>query len=164
MKSLSILSALALSLASTAFAQEPDPRWVVDPETLVSPYGEDDERGALNLQTPERVRAALDLVETGEIISLAVPLSRETPAYGWRRFEVIVSQNEGTAHSNNEDIVFGPINTGTQIDGLAHMGVDGVFFGGHRGADIQSPSGLSRLGIENAPPSSHADCCSTSPP
>ena len=151
----STTAALALAgtaLVSTAVAEGMDGRWVVEPHALVSSYGEGDQRGAANRLTPDVVRAATGLVQTGEVISLAVPLSRETPAYGWRRFEIIVSQNEGTARSNNEDIVFGPINTGTQIDGLAHMGVDGVFFGGHRASDIQSPSGLTRLGIENAPP------------
>lgn len=129
----------------------PDP-WVVDPQALTSPFGATDQRGAANRLTSEKVRAALGLVKAGEVLSLAVQLSRQTPAYGWRRFDLIVSQNEGTDRSNNEDLVLAPINTGTQIDGLAHMGVNGVFFNGHRADDIQAVAGLKRLGIEHAPP------------
>ncbi|HEV2605578.1 MAG TPA: cyclase family protein [Microvirga sp.] len=148
------LAATALIAAAPAAAQQaaaPSP-WVVDPATLSSRFGSDDQRGNANLLSPEVVKRALTLVREGRVISLAVPLSRDTPAYGWRRFEVIVAQNEGTGHSNNEDIVTAPINTGTQIDGLAHMGVDGHFFGGRKGADIQAVSGLKKDGIENAPP------------
>ncbi len=152
MKLFPILGASALALTAAVSAQDTDPRWVVDLETLASTYGEDDERGALNLQTPETVRAALELVETGEVVSLAIPLERKTPAYGWRRFDLVVAQNEGTGHSNNEDVVIAPINTGTQIDGLAHMGVNGHFHGGRDGEDIQRVAGLSELGIENAGP------------
>ncbi len=152
MKRILSIAAAAFVLAShSADAQENAP-WVTDPETLTSPYGEDDERGAANRLDPDTVKAALSLVQTGEVISLAIPLDRNTPAYGWRRFGLVIAQNEGTQGSNNEDIITAPINTGTQIDGLAHMGVDRTFYGGHRGADIQAVGGLKKLGIENAPP------------
>ncbi|MGF1552438.1 MAG: cyclase family protein [Paracoccaceae bacterium] len=124
-----------------------DPRWAVDPETLASPYGEGDERGALNRLDPESVMAALGLVTRGEVLSLAVPLSRETPAYGWRRFDVVVGRGVW-----NEDVVTAPINTGTQIDGLAHLGVDGRFYGGRHIEDFHRNDGLQELGIENASP------------
>lgn len=152
MKAPVFAAAAALTFAGVAIAEPGPNAWVVDPETLASHYGENDQRGAANRLTPEVVMAATRLVRTGEVISLAVRLSRDTPAYGWRRFEVFVSQNEGTGLSNNEDIVMGPINTGTQIDGLAHMGVNRHFYGGRKGENIQRVSGLSELGIENAPP------------
>ncbi|KPF70645.1 hypothetical protein IP84_02365 [beta proteobacterium AAP99] len=133
-------------------SQDTPSPWVVAPEALHSRFGPDDQRGNANLLTPAKVREALALVREGRVISLAVPLSRDTPAYGWRRFELVVAQNEGTAHSNNEDIVSAPINTGTNLDGLAHMGVDGHFFNGHRGDAIQAVDGLKALGIEHAPP------------
>lgn len=133
-------------------AQSSSAAWVVDRSELVSKYGPEDERGAANLLMPKTVLKAISLVQKGEVLSLAVPLDRTTPAYGWRQFQVTVAQNEGTGRSNNEDMVYAPINTGTQIDGLAHMGVDGVFFNGFKGEEIQTISGLKRLGIENAPP------------
>ncbi len=126
--------------------------WVVNPKDMASKYGQSDEKGATNQLNPNLVISSLKLVENGEVVSLAIDLDRNTPAYGWRRFELIVSQNEGTHHSNNEDVIFAPINTGTQIDGLAHMGVDGHFFNGNKGEDIQQVSGLKKLGVENVPP------------
>ena len=141
-----------LAASSFALAQKVAPSaWVADPTDLPQPYGPTDQKGAMNLQTRETVASALGLATRGEVVSLAVPLNRRTAAYGWRRFEVFVGQNEGTANSNNEDYVSAPINTGTNFDGLAHMGIDGRFYGGRDGADIQRPSGLAALGIENAP-------------
>lgn len=124
----------------------------MDTEEMHSKFGAEDTKGAINYLTTEQTLQAFSLVKTGEMMSLAVNLDRTTPAYGWRRFELIVAQNEGTFHSNNEDIVFAPINTGTQIDGLAHMGVDGHFYNGHKGSDIQKVDGLTQLGIEQVPP------------
>jgi hypothetical protein len=109
------LSAAALALsAGVAHAQPvPESAWVADPTALPAPYGPKDEIGAMNRQTPETVAAAMAIATRGEVVSLAIPLDRSTPAYGWRRFETFVAQNEGTAGSNNEDFVSGPINTGT---------------------------------------------------
>ena len=38
-------------------------------------WGEDDERGALNYLTPDRVAAAARLVRSGETITLSLPLN-----------------------------------------------------------------------------------------
>ncbi len=147
-----IYIATILVFSFTSYAQEAMGPWVVSKEDMASKYGPKDERGATNVLTPELLLSNLELVKKGEIISLAIDLDRKTPAYGWRRFELTVSQNEGTYHSNNEDVIYAPINTGTQIDGLAHMGVDGHFFNGFKGDSIQKVSGLERLGVENVPP------------
>lgn len=144
----------AWGVAAAAHAQQTsEDAWVADPEALRDPpFGADDQVGATNRLTPEVVLRAVGLVQEGEVVSLAIPLNRDTPAYGWRRFEVIVSQNEGTDKSNNEDYVSAPINTGTNLDGLAHMGIQGHFHGGRSGEDIQTPHGLRELGIEHARP------------
>jgi hypothetical protein len=118
---LTLASAFVFSLTTSANESV----WIAKGESLASPFSKDDQKGAINLITPQSTKRALNLVKTGEIISLGVPLDRSTPAYGWRSFQLIVSQNEGTAHSNNEDVIFAPINTGTQIDGLAHIGING---------------------------------------
>ncbi len=152
MKNILFISALVFLMSLRAQEKKANSPWVVKTQEMISEFGETDERGATNILGPELVLSSLNLVKKGEVLSLAVDLDRNTPAYGWRRFELIVSQNEGTHHSNNEDVIFAPINTGTQIDGLAHMGVDGHFFNGHKGEDIQQVSGLKKLGVENVPP------------
>jgi hypothetical protein len=40
-------------------------------------WGKDDERGALNLLTPDRVLAATRLCRTGRVYPLAVPIRRD---------------------------------------------------------------------------------------
>jgi len=50
--------------------------------------------------------------------------------------EHYVIQNIGTSYSNNDDIIFGSLNVGTQIDGLAHLGIDSVFYNGNRAKDL----------------------------
>jgi hypothetical protein len=37
-------------------------------------WGDDDERGALNLLTPDRVRVAAAAVTTGKVYSLGIPI------------------------------------------------------------------------------------------
>jgi kynurenine formamidase len=135
------------ALADTNELSQRAGAWVVDKGELVSKFGPKDERGAANLLTPQTVMKALSLVKKGDVVSLAVPLDRDTPAYGWRRFDVVVGRGVW-----NEDIVNAPINTGTQIDGLAHLGVDGRFYGGRHIDDFHRNDGLRELGIENAPP------------
>src|SRR2546423_4373678 len=46
-------------------------------------WGDEDERGTLNLLTPSRVRAAAGLVRDGKRFPLAIPLSAEGPQLGF---------------------------------------------------------------------------------
>lgn len=117
-----------------------------------SKYGPDDEIGAANLLTPETVRAALGLVREGRVLSLGLELNSKAPGYPPRRFEHHSIQNVGTGNSNNDDFVNASVNTGTQINGLAHLGVDGVFYNGHRWQGFVAMDGLKRLGAERIPP------------
>ena len=49
-------------------------------------WGDDDERGALNLLNPDVVLAGLSAATTGKIYSLGLPIQREgsAPIYGFR--------------------------------------------------------------------------------
>ena len=44
-------------------------------------WGKDDERGAANYITPERIVAAAGLIQTGKIFSLAIPLDSKGPVF-----------------------------------------------------------------------------------
>lgn len=144
--------ALAL-VGSAAAAALPDSAWaVVDAGWQESPYGPDDQIDAANRLTPEVVRRALALPRDGRPVALGLPLDENAPAYPPRRFEHFTFQTIGTDGSNNDDVVFASLNSGTQIDGLAHLGVDGVFYNGHRAEDIVAMAGLRRLGAEVIPP------------
>ena len=44
-------------------------------------WGADDEQGTLNLITPQIIKAAVGLVKTGRVFSLAVPLATDGPQW-----------------------------------------------------------------------------------
>jgi kynurenine formamidase len=125
-----------------------------------SKYGADDELGAANLLSPEKVLEAAELITTGKTYALGVPVGRDTPAFPPRSLAVTVLQPD-QAHgasfgankmSYNDDMFTGWLGIGTQIDGLGHLGIDGVFYNGNKAADFAKTTGLTKLGIENIPP------------
>lgn len=123
-------------------------------------WGDDDERGAANLATPEALLGALRLVRQGTVVSMAdqvrsnkVPVApARTPmthlmsldggdfAAGYR----IHDSNHGVA----DDYVFMPCQGATHVDGLGHMWYDDVLYNGFPATTVRS-YGAVRLGIEN---------------
>ena len=124
-----------------------------------SKYGAQDEIGAGNLITPQRVMEAAKLVTTGKTYRLGIEVNRGTPAFPPREFSITViqpGQAGGTTFgenkmSYNDDIVMGWMGVGSQLDGLAHLGIDGLFYNGHKGAEIGQATGATKLGIEKVP-------------
>ncbi len=125
-----------------------------------SKWGPDDEIGAANLITPQRVMEAAKLVTTGKTYPLGIVVDRTTPAFPPRSIAVTVlqpNQAQGAtlgenAMSYNDDMIIGWLGVGTQIDGLGHLGIDGVFYNGNRNKDFGRTTGLTKLGIEKIPP------------
>lgn len=106
------------------------------------------------------VRNAARLAQTGKVYSLAVVTGPDTPAYPGRHFSMsvapvyvgdhsVIGANKITGH---DDMVCTHLGIGTQIDGLGHIGKDGVYFGGETEADIWRPSGLKKFGIQSVRP------------
>ena len=125
-----------------------------------SKYGADDEIGAANLLSPEKVLEAAELITEGKTYALGVPVGRDTPAFPPRSLAVTVLQPD-QAHgatfganqmSYNDDIFTGWLGIGTQIDGLGHLGIDGVYYNGNQGSEFAKATGLTKLGIEKIPP------------
>jgi hypothetical protein len=52
----------------------------------------------------------------------------------------------------NDDIFMGWLGIGPQIDGLGHIGIDHVYYNGHKDSDFAKTDGLTKLGIEKIPP------------
>ncbi len=144
------LTLVASLVASSAFAQD----WTN------SPYGPDDEIGALNKITPESVLAASKLVKTGKTYALGIVVDNTTPAFAPRTLSVTVLQpnqisTTGLGPSKttyNDDIFMGWLGIGSQIDGLGHIGVDHVYYNGHKDSDFAKADGLTKLGLEKVPP------------
>jgi kynurenine formamidase len=126
-------------------------------------WGEDDERGALNLLTPERVLAALGTAKTGRIFPLGVPIQRTgVPMVDYRgipqRLTMVNSDDEpmfepygatpGTGA--NEDVLMMPSHTTTHMDALCHIYSDGAIYNGFPHDDFPPYSGAPHCGIEKS--------------
>ncbi len=124
-----------------------------------SPFGKDDTLGALNYITPEKVKQAAALVREGKIYQLAVTTGRDTPAYPPRKFNLVVHQlSDGTGTAlgankavSNDDTIMTALGIGSQIDGLGHFGRDHIYYNRTKAADVVTPSGLKKFGMETLP-------------
>lgn len=140
--------ALAAFLAATPVFVSADGKW-----------GDDDQLGAANLMTAERIKAAVGLVTEGKVYSLGMEVGPDTPAFPPRSLSVTILQpnqngNSGLGENNftyNDDIFMGWLGIGSQIDGLGHSGVDHVYYGGRTYDDFAPASGLTELGLNNLP-------------
>ena len=153
---IAILSAAAfLTAAPPLQAQQQD-----QPDWCKSKWGPDDEIGAANLITPESVLEAAKLITTGKTYALGGETNSKTPAFAPRTWSTIVLQPGQvggvtlgpTQSSYNDDIHMGWVGTGSQIDGLGHLGVDNVYYNCNKAADFAKADGLTKLGIEKIPP------------
>jgi hypothetical protein len=125
-----------------------------------SKWGPEDEIGAANLLTPELALAAVRLVTTGKTYALGVETNSKTPAFGPRSWALVINQpgqtggvGLGNTKTNyNDDIYMGYVGTGSQIDGLGHIGVDNVYYNCNKNSEFVQANGLKKLGIEKVPP------------
>lgn len=143
-------AALALLCGPALAAEGPFP----------SPFGPDDEIGAANLLSPEKVVQAAKLVTTGKTYALGIPVGRNTPAFPPRFVSVTTfspgqsgAKTFGSNHGTyNDDLLVAWLGTGTQIDGLGHLGAGHVYYNNNHAEDFVKPAGLAKLGLEKVPP------------
>ncbi len=115
--------------ASPTHAQTPTgSRW------WPSEWGPDDQRGAANRLTPDKVIEAVGLIKEGKIYQLGRVYEFGMPLFGNRHFSLTMpglptGGPMGTGHLvYNDEMVSGELGqVGTQFDGLGHIGtrVDG---------------------------------------
>jgi kynurenine formamidase len=122
---------------------------------MSSRYGPDDEAGALNEITPDAVVAAARLVRTGRVFDLAHVLHADVPAFPGRTYTQVLEPDQEPVGANRVHWVVEKITAtqqmGTHLDGLNHLHVGDRTYNGHRLADIRTPYGTSRLGIDTLP-------------
>ena len=122
-----------------------------------SKYGEADTIGALNNLSPKGVKDAAKLVKTGKVYALGVPTGPDTPAYGNRKITIERTPGPGSNFTPDgsqrvtsfDEKVTTSMGIGTQIDGLAHLGVDHHYYNGIEGKDL---AGSYTLDIASIPP------------
>ena len=157
------LAILLLLLASTVSAQtrEKGPWWP-------SRWGPNDQSGASNWITPEKVLTAVRLVKTGRIYELGQPYNAAMPLGLGRSYTLVIpgSPTYGPWGSNqlvaHDELVTGSLGqVGTQFDGPGHIGqrmkmADGstqdVFYNGYTREEMRDPYGLKKLGVQNVKP------------
>ena len=124
-----------------------------------SKYGANDEIGAANNLSAEKTLKATKLVTKGKAYRLGIETNKLTPAYPPRTFQVTIlqpGQSGGgslghTKTTYNDDILTGWVGVGSQLDGLGHIGIDGVYYNCLKGADFAQADGLKKLGVEKVP-------------
>lgn len=126
-----------------------------------SEFGANDQRGAANRITPERVSAAARLIRDGRIYQLGRVYEHGMPIPGKRHFSLTIpglptgpptGKNQMVS---NDELFSGEIGqVGTQFDGLGHVGIrlhgEDYFYNGNKLSEFGDPYGLKKLGVENA--------------
>ena len=143
----------AVVLATSACAQ-------TSPSTgCTSKWGPDDQIGAVNNITPANVLAASKLIKRGKSIRMGIETNSKTPAFAPRSFALTVltpgqeyGGSLGESKTNyNDDIIMGWVGIGSQLDGLGHIGTDGIYYNCNKGSEFVTAGGLKKLGIEHVP-------------
>jgi kynurenine formamidase len=125
-------------------------------------WGAEDERGALNHIGPDTVRRAAALVQSGQAISLAQPLSPRTPVPKHRAGVQHFMGRDGGDYAAGarrpggfqfaEDTVVMPLHIGTHIDALCHAWCDDCLYNGFPGRGTRSTTGALRCGVDKMLP------------
>ena len=125
-------------------------------------WGDDDQRGTLNLITPDVVRSAAACVRRGVAIPLALPLSEDGPQMGLipggenpTRTMIAVNDpmfdGDPDEVATSDDAVAMGLQAATHWDSLAHVSHSGVLWNG-RDADTVDAAGASWGGIDAVGP------------
>jgi kynurenine formamidase len=132
------------------------------PEEAWGRWGTEDERGALNYIGTGEVLRAVKLVRTGEVISLAQPLSPETPVPNHRGPMQHFMQRDGGDYAAGgkrpggfqfaEDTVVMALQFGTHIDALCHAWHDDKLYNGFSSHGTRSTTRAVRCGVEKMGP------------
>jgi kynurenine formamidase len=117
-------------------------------------WGDDDERGTVNLITAERIAAAAQLVKRGDIFDLGIPFDAKGPQPGGGRINPVRLMSEtgndqdfpGAFHYA-DDYVFMPLQSASQWDGLAHVYYDDQLYNGFPASDV-GPYGAKHCSID----------------
>lgn len=116
-------------------------------------WGDDDERGTLNLVDEAAVRRGAAAVRRGAAFSLALPLDEEGPQTGAipgrdnpAREMISVNRTFGRVAFNDDRVTLG-LQAATHWDALAHVSYNGLIYNGFP-AESVTEAGAARCGID----------------
>lgn len=159
---------IATMLTAPVAAQDsgPSPLDVVG----TSPYGPEDEIGALNAMTPTSRLDVVGRITSGEVYDLSTEYFVGMPSYdfnGQPRYQIlnvhtpngtVVDDTTGQGDAVNEHLTYSGsfvsmyAHTGTHVDALAHFGLNGEVYNGFTAEEHLGDRGWRRAGVENYPP------------
>jgi kynurenine formamidase len=126
-------------------------------------WGDDDERGALNLLTPDVVLRAAQVCTTGTVYNLGLPVQRSgVPVFDYRGAPqrlTLTSQTDAEMYTMygappglgaNEDVLVVPAHNGTHMDALCHVFAENKIYNGYPASDFASHTGAPRCGVEKS--------------
>ncbi len=159
-----VVSTLILVNAGAAHAQKP----VLHPHDRIHTWGKwgpQDQKGAANYITPERVVAAASLIKKGVSFSLAIPIDANGPVFPTRLNPHHTMVATGTDYAVGaagplafgpyrfaDDYIYMPLQGSTQWDALSHGWYGDELYNGVPQTAIRSApaaGGATRLGIEH---------------
>lgn len=124
-------------------------------------WGSDDERGALNLLTPEVIRAAAGSIRTGKVYGLGIPIQGQgVPLLDYRGKPMRLTLTDPTddgmyagmgmkpGSGTNEDVLVMASHTTSHMDALVHMYSDNQHYNGISREQMSALNGATKLGIE----------------
>lgn len=123
-------------------------------------WGDDDERGALNLLDSAAVRRGLAAARRGEVVPLGLPVqARRVPVMPPRppvlhTMLVDGADFEAGARRGPNGLQFADdhlsmaCHSGTHLDALSHIARDGLMYNGIPASEVRSATGARRLGID----------------
>jgi kynurenine formamidase len=124
-------------------------------------WGNDDERGALNLLTPEVLKAAAASIRTGRVYPLGIPIQPEgVPLVDYRGKPMRLTLQDGTDEGiyqgyscspgtgAHEDVMIFASHTTSHMDALIHVYEDGRHYNDVPSTAMQARAGATKLGIE----------------
>jgi kynurenine formamidase len=111
-------------------------------------WGDDDQRGTLNLVTPAKRRQAASLVQDGISVSLSQDLSAVEGPDNTRPLEIIMSAAEGSPVAMEELRIFYHGLTYAHLDALCHARYRGQAYNGFPASDA-TDAGCNSAGIEH---------------
>jgi len=130
-------------------------------------WGADDQAGASNRITPQKVMEALSLATTGKIYDLGQVYEQDMPIPFNRTYSMILLEKGATPGGDNRivgnsEFLAAEIGqVGTQFDGLGHIGqevvmdngdTEYVFYNGFTSKEMDTGGGLLKLGMEHVKP------------
>ncbi|MGH7934285.1 MAG: cyclase family protein [Candidatus Binataceae bacterium] len=94
-------------------------------------WGKDDERGALNFITPQKRAAAARLAQTGEIVSLALPLATKATIENPQPVQHLMLSAGAPGYAALDYFSIAPHGMAfTHLDALCHVFLDGKMYNG----------------------------------